>query len=766
MVGALLQLQQRHNAQVARENQLGLSFFAEYEQINKETRSRCDINLNRLRDQMRSRSEPCLSFQSHNRRSKSNQAHLRCLSPLTPRRLLQPSPRVSTQAQHQMHQNIKGAGNRRWSIASHPSSGYMTQNSTPPSYSACSSSAEKIYRSDVESINSIEDLRKCSPLSSSFSSHQLQNAKKEIEDRNIVYREKFPNVRRQMEAALTTFIAEEEELEESLQGGDAVWAFIHKQLIEIARLTLKKSEENLITCQVFADNSERCEVLKDEGKQKAGTVNTEVLRAIRAYLKIISRPARLLEYIEFNTAGFISLLDQFEDSARSSEQPKLEPHRYVLKMLGLDVPTAAADQPYVSSDEDSYKQAPIKVTQDDFDRIKLISQGAYAAVYLVKHKETRQRFAMKRIAKSSLQLRNQVQRAFIERDIMTFTENPFVVSMYCSFETINHLCMIMEYVEGGDVRTLLSNIQTLPADMAKMYTAEVVLALEYLHSYGIVHRDLKPDNLLITSVGHIKLTDFGLSKVGLMRRATEIYEEQQDEEDHTKFDDQETAGTPEYLAPEVIYKQEYSTDVDWWALGVIIYEILMGLTPFYADTVDEVFANICKGDVEFLPEEEDDYMDEASRSIVMALLDSDRSSRLSTPEEIKEHVYFAGIEWDNILRQKAQFIPQLNNDEDTSYFDPRADQYHHVSSDDDDCVSIKSSKSEINIDNIGFTTSSNKFNSSFRREEKTTTPTHQQQQLPAKPRTNAAKQIMNHHESKSRLMRDSRFVSMSANHVC
>lgn len=134
-------------------------------------------------------------------------------------------------------------------------------------------------------------------------------------------------------------------------------------------------------------------------------------------------------------------------------------------------------------------------------------------MYLVKHRESRQRFAMKRITKSSLQLRNQVQRAFLERDIMTFTENPFVVSMYCAFETQTHLCMIMEFVEGGDVRTLLKNIDTLPYQMAKMYTAEVVLALEYLHSYGIVHRDLKPDNLLITSIGHIKLTDFGLSKV-------------------------------------------------------------------------------------------------------------------------------------------------------------------------------------------------------------------------------------------------------------
>ena len=119
----------------------------------------------------------------------------------------------------------------------------------------------------------------------------------------------------------------------------------------------------------------------------------------------------------------------------------------------------------------------------------------------MKHRQTNERYAMKRITKSSLRLRNQVQRAFLERDIMTFTENPFVVSMYCAFETQTHLCMIMEYVEGGDVRTLLKNIVSLPEEWTQMYAAEVVLALEYLHSYGIVHRDLKPDNLLITSIG-------------------------------------------------------------------------------------------------------------------------------------------------------------------------------------------------------------------------------------------------------------------------
>lgn len=113
---------------------------------------------------------------------------------------------------------------------------------------------------------------------------------------------------------------------------------------------------------------------------------------------------------------------------------------------------------------------------------------------------------------------------FAERDILSFADNPFVVSMCCSFETRKHLCLVMEYVEGGDCATLLKTIGPLPSDMARFYFAETVLAVEYLHSYGIVHRDLKPDNLLITALGHIKLTDFGLSKMGLMSLATNLYE--------------------------------------------------------------------------------------------------------------------------------------------------------------------------------------------------------------------------------------------------
>jgi len=182
--------------------------------------------------------------------------------------------------------------------------------------------------------------------------------------------------------------------------------------------------------------------------------------------------------------------------------------------------------------------------------------SCFSAVYLVRHKETKQKFAMKKICKQNLILRNQTEQVFTERDVLTFADNPFVVSMWCSFETKRHLCMVMEFVEGGDCATLLKNNGPLPFDLARLYFAETVLALEYLHSYGIVHRDLKPDNLLITATGHIKLTDFGLSKIGLMSLTTNLYEGVMDKEGK-QFKDKQVCGTPEYVAPEVILRKGY-----------------------------------------------------------------------------------------------------------------------------------------------------------------------------------------------------------------
>ncbi|CAG5094917.1 Oidioi.mRNA.OKI2018_I69.XSR.g13946.t1.cds [Oikopleura dioica] len=719
-----------------------------------------------------------------NRRSKAlSHSGSRCLSPLTPRRLAsQTSPRIQPAAERLRHRE-----SRRWSCHSIPSipsdRGYLTQ--TPP-YSNYSSSQERGM--NFSGVDSVEDLRKCTSLTSSVSSHHLQLEKQDIQERNLLYRERFPILAKQMEDQLEQFIKEETEIEETSTSGDAAWGFVHKQVIEIARVTLQRARDNSITCRIFADNSERCQVLKNDGKQKSGVISESVLNCIRKYMKITSRPSRLLQYIEFDTEEYISILDQLEDEGQTNNS-RDPPHQYVLKKLGLDKPTSNMDNEKESSDENEIQQEKsqdVKINEADFEKHKLISQGAYAKVYLVKHRQTNERYAMKRITKSSLRLRNQVQRAFLERDIMTFTENPFVVSMYCAFETQTHLCMIMEYVEGGDVRTLLKNIVSLPEEWTQMYAAEVVLALEYLHSYGIVHRDLKPDNLLITSIGHIKLTDFGLSKVGLMKRATELYEDRQ-EEDAPMFGDAERVGTPDYFSPEVVLQQAYSIDVDWWAFGVVLYEFVHGITPFYAETVEDVFSNIVKGKIEFMEEEdcedEEELIDPNCRDIIQNLLLIEPANRLASAEDIKAHPYFEDVDWNNIIRQKAQFIPELSNEDDTSYFDPRCDRYHHNSSDEESAIldelSDSRASSEVNLRNLDFASTSQKYNSSFRKYERespaatspksepgTLTPLQSRHSLndslisPAAA-ANAAKEIMNHHESKSRIIRESSFDSIT-----
>ena len=331
-----------------------------------------------------------------------------------------------------------------------------------------------------------------------------------------------------------------------------------------------------------------------------------------------------------------------------------------------------------SKDDPKFKDP----SDDDFDVIKLISNGAYGAVYLVKHKETRQRFALKKINKQNLILRNQVDQVFAERDIMSFTDNPFVVSMYCSFETKKHLCMVMEYVEGGDCANLLKNMGPFPPDMAKFYFAETVLAVEYLHSFGIVHRDLKPDNLLITALGHIKLTDFGLSKMGLMSLATNLYEGYIDKETK-QFSDKQVFGTPEYIAPEVIQRLGYGKPVDWWSAGIILYEFLIGCVPFFGETPEELFAHTVNDDIEW-PQEDDWPVQPQAKQIITELLQQNPLERLGTQGafELKEHDYFTGIDWNVLLRFKADFIPQLSDDEDTSYFDMRSERYNHELEDD------------------------------------------------------------------------------------
>lgn len=562
----------------------------------------------------------------------------------------------------------------------------------------------------------------------------------EISLMNTLYKERFPKATQQMEERLSHFITKNKNINNcgSFRDSQPIVRFVHHQVLEMARDCLHKSHSRLITSGYFYEISENLERLLAETKEKSPESAAEIIGIIKKLLLIISRPARLLECLEFDPEEFYHLLEAAEGQAKSLQGIKADIPQYIINKLGLtrdpigdlqnelksnvaeggsfetfdnevkkDMTNSINNNSKLSSNSGlssaSINTIPasqlkkqrglqsalggcnsgvgagntflqLMPNENDYDIVKLISNGAYGAVYLVKHKQTRQRFAMKKINKNNLMLRNQVEQVFAERDILSFTDNPFVVTLYCSFETRKHLCLVLEYVEGGDCATLLKNIGPLPPDMARLYIAEIVLAIEYLHMYGIVHRDLKPDNLLITALGHIKLTDFGLSKMGLMSLATNLCEGYIDSETR-QFSDKQVYGTPEYIAPEVIMRLGYGKPVDFWSLGIIAYEFHIGCPPFFGDTPEELFAHTVNDEIEW-PEDSDVPDNECAiasevKDLTRQLLQHHPRDRLGTggAHEVKEHIYFKDLDWNSILRKKAEFVPQLNSEDDTSYFD-------------------------------------------------------------------------------------------------
>jgi serine/threonine protein kinase len=232
--------------------------------------------------------------------------------------------------------------------------------------------------------------------------------------------------------------------------------------------------------------------------------------------------------------------------------------------------------------------------------------------------------------------------------------------------------MVMEYLPGGDVFSLLRNLNCFSEEMARYYIAELVIALEYLHAQGVVHRDLKPDNMLITRNGHIKLTDFGLSAMGLLEKQEEFKAflpagEEADE-------DGKAVGSPEYLAPEVMLGTGSNHMVDWWAVGVMLYEFLVGITPFYSDNIEDIFQNILAAEINW-PEPPDPELSDDAKDLIQRLLMVNPTMRLGAngAAEIKAHPFFTGVDWDNMLAKPGPYVPKFDNDDqfNTEYFEAR-----------------------------------------------------------------------------------------------
>ncbi|KAJ8013714.1 hypothetical protein DPEC_G00032650 [Dallia pectoralis] len=298
-----------------------------------------------------------------------------------------------------------------------------------------------------------------------------------------------------------------------------------------------------------------------------------------------------------------------------------------------------------------------KADPSQFELLKVLGQGSYGKVFLVrkvKGSDRGQLYAMKVLKKATLKVRDRI-RSKMERDILAEVNHPFIVKLHYAFQTEGKLYLILDFLRGGDLFTRLSKEVMFTEEDVKFYLAELALALDHLHSLGIIYRDLKPENILLDEEGHIKITDFGLSKEAI---------------DHDKRA-YSFCGTIEYMAPEVVNRRGHTQSADWWSFGVLMFEMLTGSLPFQGKDRKETMALILKAKLG-MPQ----FLSPEVQSLIRALFKRNPSNRLGAGpdgvEEIKRHHFFANIDWNTLYRReiKPPFKPAVGRPEDTFHFDP------------------------------------------------------------------------------------------------
>ncbi|PHH75982.1 hypothetical protein CDD83_4328 [Cordyceps sp. RAO-2017] len=283
-----------------------------------------------------------------------------------------------------------------------------------------------------------------------------------------------------------------------------------------------------------------------------------------------------------------------------------------------------------------------KYSLADFDILRTLGTGSFGRVHLVQSKHNQRFYAVKVLKKIQVVKMKQVEHTNDERRMLSDVKHPFLITLWGTFQDWKNLYMVMDFVEGGELFSLLRKSGRFPNPVAKFYAAETTLALEYLHSKNIIYRDLKPENLLLDRHGHLKITDFGFAKRVPDKTWT-------------------LCGTPDYLAPEVVSNKGYNKSVDWWSLGILIYEMLCGYTPFWdSGSPMRIYENILKGKVKYPA-----YVNADAQNLLEGLITADLTKRLGNlyggPQDVKNHPWFAEVTWDRLARKDidAPYTPPV-----------------------------------------------------------------------------------------------------------
>jgi serine/threonine protein kinase len=308
-------------------------------------------------------------------------------------------------------------------------------------------------------------------------------------------------------------------------------------------------------------------------------------------------------------------------------------------------------------DKEKDKDKPKKVKLTDFEKMQTVGLGSFGRVRLCRYKKNDKVYVMKILKKMEIIKQKQVDHVYSEFNILSVLNHPFIVQLVgLNFDDPKYLYFIIEYVQGGELFTLLRTRGSFPLEQAKFYTAHIITIFEYLHGKNIIYRDLKPENILINKNGYLKLTDFGFAKY---------------------LDNEKTytlCGTPEYLAPEIILNKGHGKPVDWWTMGILLYEMLVGIDPFSDDDPMKTYQKIIKGKINF-PKD----FDKNAKSLVKHLLTADTTKRYGClkngVKDILNHRLFIGYDWKNFvfLKMEPPYIPPIKSATDSSNFESYPD---------------------------------------------------------------------------------------------